>query len=112
MLAAGAENRVSTTNFDDIDEEDKAGKKTRLFKSDGSQGYLDVSSLDAASLDKVWPSWGRRTPESGGGAERSLRTGPPLIRGRKAPRASRTHASEGRHPWPRSFAPPPPHPWA
>lgn len=44
---------MSVTNFDDIDEEDKAGRKTRLFKRDETQGYLDVSSLDAASVHKV-----------------------------------------------------------
>lgn len=43
----------AATNFDDIDEEDKAGRKTRLFKRHETQGYLDLESLEAASVDKV-----------------------------------------------------------
>lgn len=39
--------------FDDIDEEDKAGRKIRNFKRDETQGYLDMESLDSASVDKV-----------------------------------------------------------
>lgn len=56
MLAAGKESSAldrAVTNFDDIDEEDKAGRKTRLFKRNETQGYVDTASLDAASLDKV-----------------------------------------------------------
>lgn len=53
MLADGRESALSLTNFDDIDEEDKAGRKTRLFKRNETQGYIDTSSLDAASVDKV-----------------------------------------------------------
>ena len=45
------------TNFDDIDEEDKAGRKTRLFKRNETRGYIDTASLDAASLDKVTPAY-------------------------------------------------------
>lgn len=41
------------TNFDDIDEEDKAGRKIRNFKRDETQGYLDIGSFDSASVDKV-----------------------------------------------------------
>lgn len=55
-LATGGEAMLSlssTTNFDDIDEEDKAGRNTRLFKRHETQGYLDMSSLEAASVDKV-----------------------------------------------------------
>lgn len=52
-LARGVDDTAALTNFDDIDEEDKAGRKTRLFKRDETQGYLDTSSLDAASLEKV-----------------------------------------------------------
>lgn len=44
---------AAATNFDDIDEEDKAGRKTRLFKRNETQGYLDLASLEAASVDKV-----------------------------------------------------------
>ena len=43
----------AATNFDDIDDEDKAGRKTRLFKRNETQGYIDTASLDAASIDKV-----------------------------------------------------------
>ncbi|CAM9500835.1 unnamed protein product [Hapterophycus canaliculatus] len=42
----------AVTNFDDIDEEDRAGRKTRLFKRNETQGYIDTASLDAASVDK------------------------------------------------------------
>lgn len=61
LAAAGSEAaplslaRVAT-NFDDIDEEDKAGRKTRLFKRHETQGYLDLESLEAASVDKVHPA--------------------------------------------------------
>lgn len=56
MLAKGTESSAlsrTVTNFDDIDEEDKAGRKTRLFKRNETQGYIDTESLDAASLDKA-----------------------------------------------------------
>ncbi|CAM9903570.1 unnamed protein product [Pylaiella littoralis] len=55
VLAEGTESSASSravANFDDIDEEDKAGHKTRLFKRNETQGYIDTASLDAASLDK------------------------------------------------------------
>lgn len=55
-MLAGERNtssNMSLTNFDDIDEEDKAGRKTRLFKRHETQGYIDTASLDAASVDKV-----------------------------------------------------------
>lgn len=53
MLANGDESALSLTNFDDIDEEDRAGRKTRLFKRYETQGYVDMASLEAASVDKV-----------------------------------------------------------
>lgn len=53
VLANGDESAMSLTNFDDIDEEDRAGRKTRLFKRYETQGYVDTASLDAASVDKV-----------------------------------------------------------
>lgn len=52
-MAEGKESSLSLTNFEDIDEEDKAGRKTRLFKRNETQGYIDTASLDAASVDKV-----------------------------------------------------------
>lgn len=52
-MAEGNESALSLTNFDDIDEEDRAGRKTRLFKRNETQGYIDTASLDAASVDKV-----------------------------------------------------------
>eukprot|EP00903_Cladosiphon_okamuranus_P006576 g6424.t1 len=55
LLAEGKESSAlarAVTNFDDIDEEDKAGRKTRLFKRNETEGYIDTASLDAASLDK------------------------------------------------------------
>ena len=52
-MAEGNESALSLTNFDDIDEEDRAGRKTRLFKRNETQGYIDTTSLDAASVDKV-----------------------------------------------------------
>lgn len=57
MLAGGESSSVlsrAVTNFDDIDEEDRAGRKTRLFKRNETQGYIDTASLDAASVDKVF----------------------------------------------------------
>ena len=45
---------MSLTKFDDIDEEDKAGRKTRNFKRNETRGYLDIESLNSASVDKVW----------------------------------------------------------
>lgn len=56
VLATGKESSAlarTVTNFDDIDEEDRAGRKTRLFKRNETQGYIDTASMDAASLDKV-----------------------------------------------------------
>lgn len=64
-MAEGTESSASSravTNFDDIDEEDKAGHKTRLFKRNETQGYIDTASLDAASLDKVC-AWSSRAFE-------------------------------------------------
>lgn len=52
-MADGKDSGSSLTNFDDIDEEDKAGRKTRLFKRNETQGYVDTASLDAASVDKA-----------------------------------------------------------
>ena len=56
VLAGGNESAMSLTNFDDIDEEDRAGRKTRLFKRNETRGYIDTASLDAASVDKVYSS--------------------------------------------------------